>query len=78
MSSMSDSLRLTIVYEEGEDGWTIARIREIPAAMSQGSTRSEARANVLDALGELVRSYLDDDGAITDPESTEPVEITVG
>jgi predicted RNase H-like HicB family nuclease len=47
---MSDSLEMTIVYEEGDDGWIISSIPEVPGAMSQGRTRQEARTNVIDAL----------------------------
>ena len=47
---MSDSLQLTIVYEEGDDGWIICSVPEVPGTMSQGRTRQEARANVIDAL----------------------------
>jgi predicted RNase H-like HicB family nuclease len=47
---VSESLRLTIVYESGEDGWIVASIPEVPGANSQGQTREEARANVIDAL----------------------------
>ncbi len=47
---MSDSLQLTIVYQDGDDGWIIASIPEVPGTMSQGHTREEARASVLDAL----------------------------
>jgi predicted RNase H-like HicB family nuclease len=43
-------LGLTIVYEEGEDGWVIASIPEISGVYSQGRTREEARTNVIDAL----------------------------
>jgi predicted RNase H-like HicB family nuclease len=50
VSQVSKSLRLTIVYEPGEDGWVIASIPEVPGAHSQGQTREEARANVIDAL----------------------------
>ena len=46
---MSDSLQLTIVYEEGDDGWIISSVPEVPGTMSQGRTREEARANVIDA-----------------------------
>jgi predicted RNase H-like HicB family nuclease len=53
---MAHRLRLTVQYEEGQDGWIIARVRELPAAMSQGRTRQEARDNVLDALQELALS----------------------
>ena len=47
---MSESLRVTIVYEEGEDGWIVASIPEVPGAHSQGRTCGEARTNVIDAL----------------------------
>jgi predicted RNase H-like HicB family nuclease len=47
---MSETLHLTIRYEEGEDGWILASIPQVPGALSQGRTREEARANVLDAL----------------------------
>jgi len=47
---MNDSLQLTIVYEDGDDGWIIASIPEVPGTISQGRTREEARENVIDAL----------------------------
>jgi len=48
---MSDKLRLTIAFDEpDEEGWTVARIVEVPGAMSQGRSRDEARENVIDAL----------------------------
>jgi len=45
-----EQLDLTIVYEPGEDGWVIASIPEVRGALSQGHTREEARANVIEAL----------------------------
>ena len=48
---MSDTLRLTITYDEpDEDGWIVARVVQVPGAISQGRTREEARENVIDAL----------------------------
>lgn len=47
---MSGSADPTIVYEEDEDGWIVASIPEVPGVFSQGRTRAEARADVLDAL----------------------------
>jgi predicted RNase H-like HicB family nuclease len=44
------TLELTIVYEEGEDGLVVASIPDIAGTHSQGRTREEAKANVLDAL----------------------------
>ena len=48
--SMAETLQVTIVYEQGEDGWVVASIPEVPGAHSQGRSREEARANVIDAL----------------------------
>jgi hypothetical protein len=45
--------QLTILYEEAEDGWIAARIEEVPGAISQGRSREEARANVIQALRDL-------------------------
>ncbi|HMI81756.1 MAG TPA: hypothetical protein VK480_08210 [Solirubrobacterales bacterium] len=48
---MSASIEFTIAFEgPDEDGWIVARVLEVPGAISQGRTREEARENVLDAL----------------------------
>jgi predicted RNase H-like HicB family nuclease len=44
---------LTIHIEDAGDGWFVARIVEEPAAISQGRTPEEARANVIAALHDL-------------------------
>jgi len=41
---MSESLQVTIDFEEGEDGWVVASIPEVPGAHRQGRTHEEARA----------------------------------
>lgn len=50
VSTVSEPLHLTIVYEDGGDGWTVASVPEVPGVHSQGRTRDEARSNVIDAL----------------------------
>ncbi len=48
---MAASVDFTIAFDEpDEDGWVVARVLEVPGALSQGRTRAEARVNVLDAL----------------------------
>ncbi len=48
---VSEVLRFTVEYEPpDETGAIVARVREVPSALSFGHTREEARANVLDAL----------------------------
>jgi len=44
------ALDLTILYEDGDDGWLIPFTPAVPGVLSQGRTREEARENVLDAL----------------------------
>jgi predicted RNase H-like HicB family nuclease len=48
---MAASVDFTIAFDPpDEDGWIVARVLEVPGALSQGRTREEARENVLDAL----------------------------
>lgn len=73
---MSERLRLTITFDEpDEEGWIVARVIEVPGAISQGRTRSEARVNLIDAL-RLMLSPDDDDKRIVDGKS-EPLELTL-
>jgi predicted RNase H-like HicB family nuclease len=51
---MSNALHLTIRYEDAGDGWLTAQVVEVPGAISEGKTREEARANVIDALDVLL------------------------
>jgi predicted RNase H-like HicB family nuclease len=73
---MSETLRLTITYDEpDEDGWIVARVVEVPGAISQGRTREEARENVLDALRLMLAP--DDDDANVAAGRSEPLELTL-
>lgn len=66
---MSERLRMTIAYDEpDEDGWIVARVVEVPGAISQGKTRREARDNVVDALRLMLSP---DDGDGTSDETVE-------
>jgi predicted RNase H-like HicB family nuclease len=48
---MAASLEFTIAFEPpDEHGWIVARVLEVPGAMSQGRNRDEAMENVIDAL----------------------------
>ena len=71
---MAEQLDLTIVYEAGEDGWIIASIPEVAGVFSQGHTRDEARANVIDAL-RLMLSPEPADG--DDPREREALHLTI-
>jgi predicted RNase H-like HicB family nuclease len=51
---MSSPLHLTILYEEGGDGWIFSSIPEVPGVLSQGKSKAEAREMVLDALAGML------------------------
>lgn len=70
--AMSDTLRLTIVYEPAEDGWIVASIPEVPGTHSHGRSRAEARENVIDAL----QTMLTPDEALAEPVDGEPLIFT--
>jgi predicted RNase H-like HicB family nuclease len=46
--------QLTIIYEQGDCGWWIATIPEIPGTFSQGKSRCSAKRNVISAANELM------------------------
>jgi predicted RNase H-like HicB family nuclease len=73
---MNDKLQMTIAYDEpDEDGWIVARVLEVPGAMSQGKTREEARENVVDAL-QLMLAPDDDDASVAAGRS-EHLDLTL-
>ena len=43
-------MKLTAVFEPAPEGGYSCFVEEVPAAISQGETLEEARANLLDAL----------------------------
>lgn len=69
--------KLSVIYSQGAGGMVVAQIREFPAAISQGRTREEARENVLDALRELVFSYLDEGQPVPVPPGASVEELHV-
>ena len=70
---MSDKLWLTIAYDESdEDGWIVARVIEVPGAVSQARTREEARENVIDALRLLLSP---DHAAMAGAGETDQLEL---
>jgi predicted RNase H-like HicB family nuclease len=70
---MSETLRMTIAYEKpDEQGWIVARVVEVPGALSQGRTREEARENVIDALRLMLSP---DDHAAAAAGGSEPLDL---
>ena len=75
---MSESLTVTIVFERGEDGWIVASIPEVPGAHSQGRTREEARANVIDALRGILELRFGGHPEGSEGADSEPLELVIG
>lgn len=75
---MSESLVVTIVYERGEDGWVLASIPEVPGTHSQGRTREEARANVIDALRGILELRFEGHPDLTEGTDSEPLQLVIG
>lgn len=73
---MNDRLRMTIIFDEpDEEGWTVARVVEVPGALSQGKTREEARENVLDALQVVLAPDENNDSVLAG--RSEALDLTV-
>lgn len=66
------TLKLTVVYEPGDEGWVLASIPEVPGALSQGRTREEARENVVYALSLALSAEPGDEHG-----DREPLELTI-
>ncbi len=76
VQAMSDSLELTVRYEDAGDGWVTAQVLEVPGAISEGRGRHEARANVIDALQTVLTP--DEQLAGEAPGDRESLMLTVG
>lgn len=75
-SLVNERLRMTIVFDEPDEaGWIVARVVEVPGALSQGRTREEARKNVLDALQVVLAPDDQDDLGLAG--RSEPLDLTV-
>jgi predicted RNase H-like HicB family nuclease len=60
---MTGRLSFTAVYEQVEDGWTQARIEQLPAVVTAAPTVAEAKELLVDALSEYLLSL----GALDQP-----------
>ncbi|MDQ3644186.1 MAG: type II toxin-antitoxin system HicB family antitoxin [Actinomycetota bacterium] len=74
---MSESLRLTIVFEEGEDDFVIASVPEVPGASSQGRDRAEARENVIDALRGILELRFTEHALAEPAKDSESLRVTI-
>lgn len=57
-------MQLTAIIEKSEDGWYVGQVEEMPAAISQGKTIEELKANLSDA----VKLLMDTNRELTEKE----------
>jgi predicted RNase H-like HicB family nuclease len=76
---MSEPLRLTIGYEDDRDrdGWVVARIPQVRGAISQGATREDARANMIDAPREVLEVSFGAPPELSEPTDNDSLELTI-
>lgn len=55
---------LTAIIEQGENGWLVGQLEEMPAVISQGKTIDDLKVNLRDALD----LYLQTQKELTDQE----------
>lgn len=69
----------TAVYEQVEDGWTQARIEQLPAVVTAAPTASEAKELLVDAVYEYLLSLGASDQAspTKGPAERLPLEIVI-
>ena len=74
---MTESVRLTIVYEDAGDGWVLARVPEVPGAISQAATRAEAKENVIDALRGILELRFGEHASAEPAADSETFELVI-
>jgi len=78
VSEVSEPLHLTVVFEDGGEGWVTATIPEVQGVVSQGRTREEARENVRDALREVLLYRLGVPAEKTElTDASEPLDLII-
>lgn len=64
---MTRAVSFTAVYEDVENGWVQARVRELPEVITAGRTIEDAKELLLDAVFEYIRSLGDRDNGQLEP-----------
>lgn len=76
---MTTRFTLTAVFESVENGWTQARIVELPAVITAAPTQVEAEELLADALIEYLRSLGPESSTETSSSAQQlPLEVVIG
>jgi antitoxin HicB len=68
-------MRYRVLIEQDEDGSFVAEVPSLPGCLSQGETRSEALANVREAIAAYLESIEAHGEALPPPITEEIVEV---
>ena len=63
VQNVLDHPTLRIELSQGEDGYVVAECLDIPGCASQGKTREEALANIVDAISVCLEVIIEDTAA---------------
>lgn len=70
-------MKYRVLIEQDESGWFIAECPSLPGCISQGETRSEALANIQDAITGYLASLEKHGEAIPPPIEEELIEVSL-
>ena len=70
-------MKYRVLIEPDEDGVFVAQVPSLPGCISQGATRSEALANIREAIELYLESLSEHDEPIPPPISEELVDVAV-
>ncbi len=73
----SEALKLLVVFEADEDGWEVASCPTLPGCHSQGRTRSEALANIKEAIRGYLASMREHGALAPSSSEFEVVDVVV-
>ena len=68
-------MRYRVFIEQDEEGSFVAEVPSLPGCLSQGETRSEALANVREAIAAYLESLEARGDAVPSPITEEIVEV---
>jgi antitoxin HicB len=70
-------MRYRVLIDTDEDGFFVAEVPALPGCVSQGSTRTEAVANIKEAITAYLESLQKHGEPVPPPISEEVVEVNL-
>jgi predicted RNase H-like HicB family nuclease len=74
--SWEEFMKYRVLIEQDEDGVFVAEVPSLPGCISQGQTRSEATANIKEAISLYLESLAAHNDPVPPPITEELVEVS--